>query len=99
MRSCPEGAQNRLKHRKNVVDLKLFLDTAPLESACIKSLGEPKSIARGERYLLVITECFKKLVWTVLLCRATAKEITKQLVNHCVFSYGPLIDIIADKGR
>lgn len=55
--------------------------------------------ARVLRYLLVIRDCFTKLLRTVNLSSVTTAEVSKQFVNHWVFSYGPSIGLIAYNGR
>lgn len=50
------------------------------------------------QYLVVITECFTKLVRTISLSGVTAAEVTKQFVNHWVLPYSSTLDLISDNG-
>ena len=85
VRNCPECARNRIKLRKNTGELTLFPANAPLESVFIDLLGELTRTPRGNRYLLIITDRFTKLVRTVPLKGISAAAVTQAFVTHWVF--------------
>ena len=98
-RNCVHCAKERVKLRKKTKRLKLFPATAPLESISIDLLGDLIRTPRGNRWLLVITDRFSKLVRTVPLKRITAAEIAKAFVHHWVFVYGPPLSVLEDNGK
>ncbi len=98
-RRCPTCARNRIKLRRNTTQLKLFPATSPLEAVAIDILGELIKTARGNQYLLVISDRFTKLTKTVPLRTQSATEVAKAFVNEWVFNYGPPSDLLADNGK
>ena len=98
VRNCPDCAKNRLKLRRNASTLKLFPALSPLESVSLDLLGELIRTPRGNRFLLVITDRFSKLVRSIPLKRITAYEVAKAFVTHWIFIYGPPRDVLTDNG-
>lgn len=76
----------------------LFPPKAPLEFISIDILGELIKTKRNNRYLLVITDRFSKLVRTVRLKKITAAAVAIAFVNHWVFVYGPPVHLLSDNG-
>ena len=97
-RSCTDCARNNVKLRRYSKNLSLFPARAPLEFIAIDILGELIKTARGNRFLLVITDRFSKLVRTVPLKRITARAVAQAFVTHWVFSYGPSVILLSDNG-
>ena len=93
VRNCVECAKERVKLRHKTKSLKLLPAKAPLESISIDLLGELIRTPRGNRWLLVITDRFSKLVRTVPLKRITAATVAKAFVHHWVFVYGPPLTV------
>ena len=54
---------------------------------------------RGNRYMLVISDRFSKLIWTVPLKKIAASEVAKPFVRHRVFPYGAPIWLLSDNGK
>ena len=99
VRRCSTCAKNRMKLRQHVQQLQLFPASGPLESVAIDILGELIKTARGNQYLLVISDRFTKLTKTVPLKGQSAAEVAKAFVDHWVFNYGPPSDLLADNGK
>lgn len=78
--------------------MKLFPAIEAFEMVAIDNLGELLRSSRGNRYILVITDRFSKLVQTAPLKRITAAEIAKAFVNNWVFVYGPPKKLLSDNG-
>ena len=97
-RRCPTCARNRIKLRKNTTELQLFPATAPLESVAIDVLGELIQTARGNQYILVISDRFTKLTKTVPMKGLSASEVAKHFVNEWVFNYGAPKELLSDNG-
>lgn len=70
-----------------------------MKSVCVDILGDLIGTPRGNRYLMVITDRFTKLVRTVLIKGVSTAEIAKQFGKNWVFTYGPPTELIADNGR
>lgn len=96
---CATCARNRVKLWKKKKPLKLFPAKAPLEYVSIDILGELIRSKRGNRYLLVITDRFSKLVKTVPLKRITAPVIARAFIHHWVYYYGPPDNLLSDNGK
>ena len=98
-RKCPTCAKNRLKLRRNVNQLKLFPAKSPLESVARDVFGELVKTARGNQYLLVITDRFTKLTKTVPMKSVSASDLAKAFVNEWIFVYGPPAHVLSDNGK
>ena len=98
VRNCAECAKNRLKLKRSASTLKLFPATAPLESISLDILGELIRTPRGNRFILVMTDRYSKLVPAIPLKRITAYEIAGAFVSYWIFTYGPPLDVLTDNG-
>ena len=99
VRNCTECARERVKLRKHTKKLKLFPATAPLESISIDLLGDLITTKRNNRWLLVITDRFSKLVRTVPLKNVTAITVAEAFTKHWIFVYGPPVSVLSDNGK
>lgn len=98
-RNCTECARERVRLRKNAKELRLFTPTAPLEFVAIDILGNLIETKRGNRFLLVISDRYSKLVRTVPLKKISAADIALAFVHHWVFVYGPPVKLLSDNGK
>lgn len=99
VRNCVACTEERVKLRKVTKELQLFPARAPLEFISMDLLGELITTPRKNRWLLVITDRFTKLVCTVPLRRVSAAAVAKAFVHHWVFVYGPPLKVLADNGK
>ena len=99
VKRCPTCAKNRFKLRKSVKELQLFAASAPLESVSIDVLGELLKTARGNQYLLVISDRFTKLTKSIPFKGVSAAEAAKAFVNEWVLNYGTPKEILSDNGK
>ncbi|CDF38075.1 unnamed protein product [Chondrus crispus] len=97
-KNCAACARERVKFRKNTKEMKLFTPKAPLEFVAIDILGELITTKRGNRYILVISDRYSKLVRTVPLKKISAAHIAQAFVHHWVFVYGPPFKLLSDNG-
>lgn len=74
-------------------NLKLFTSTAPLGYVTIDILGALIATKRGNRYLLVISDTYSKLVCTVPLKRINAAQVAHAFIYHWAFVYGPPVKL------
>ncbi|CDF35613.1 unnamed protein product [Chondrus crispus] len=97
-KNCATCARERVKLRRNTKQMKLFTPKAPLEFVAIDILGELITTKRGNRYILVISDRYSKLVRTVPLKKISAAHIAQAFVHHWVFVYGPPVKLLSDNG-
>lgn len=86
---CTNWALNRIKRRKNPVQLHLFLETAQMSSVFIDILGEFVRTQRENEYLLLITDYYTKMMRTVPIKGISAAEVVRHFVHYWLLSYGP----------
>ena len=95
---CAACAREGVKLKKNTKKMKLLPPNAPLEFVAIDILGELITTRRGNRYILVISDRYSKLVRTLPLQKITAAHIAQAFVHHWVFVYGPPLRLLPDNG-
>lgn len=98
VRGCPDCASARIKFRKHNSEMKLFPPSAPLEYVAIDILGELPKTKRKNKYLLIISDRFSKLVRTVPMKRITAAAVAEAFVRDWTFVYGPPVYLLSDNG-
>ena len=96
--TCADCAKARIKLRKRYSKMKLFPASAPLEYVAIDIQGELPRTRRKNRYLLVVSNRFTKLVRTVPLNKITAAAVAEALTRHWAFVYGPPVYLLSDSG-
>ena len=99
VRNCVSCARNRVKLRRHAKQLQLFPAGGPLEFVSIDILGPLVRTARGNRYLLVISDRYTKLTRTVPLPRVTASVVARAFATHWLFTYGPPALLLSDNGK
>ena len=98
-KNCVQCARNRVRLRQHQKELRLFPASSPLEFVAIDLLGELIKTPRGNRFLLVISDRFSKLVRTVPMKTITAEAVAKAFVTHWVMAYGPPVWLLSDNGK
>lgn len=83
---------------KNVAYLQFFTAKASVELV-LHILGEVIKTARGNEYLLAITDRFNKLMKTVLLNAQVQQKSQEWFSNYWGLKDGPLEHLIADNGK
>lgn len=78
--------------------LKLFPPAAPLKDVAMDLLGELLMTPRGNRYIIVITYRFSKLVRVIALANCRAIDVAKAFTRDWVFLYGPPVTVLTDNG-
>ena len=95
-KNCTACARERVKLRKNTKEMKLFTPNAPLGVFAIDIPGELVTTKRDNRYILVISDRYSKLVRTVPLEKITAAHIAPAFVHHWLLIYGPPARLLSD---
>lgn len=65
----------------------------------IDILGEVETISRNNKYFLVISHCFSKLVRVVLHRAVTVECVAKANVIHWLMAYGPPRILFLENGK
>jgi transposase InsO family protein len=91
-------AKNRFTERKRTSFLKLFPADGPLEFVDMDILGPLPKTEHGNRFLLVISDRFSKLIRTVPLRFITALIVAKAFCGAWLFSYGHPRYLMTDNG-
>jgi len=86
---CTTCAQNRLALRRHTTPLTLFQATEPLTELSVDIFGPIPAFKKGNRFILVITDCFAKLTKCVALRRITAMSVASAIIDAWVSAYGP----------
>ncbi len=98
VRKCSTCAKNRIKLRQRSNPLRLFPPAGPLESVAIDIFGPLLKTARGNQYLLMITDRYSKLTKSVPMKTMSAEAVAITFTNEWALTYGPPADILADNG-
>lgn len=69
--------------------MKLFPDNKPLSSISINIPGKLIRTKLGNRFLLLITDQFTKLTWTIPINIITPTAVAHAFLRHWVLVYGP----------
>ena len=95
-RSCVRNRGTLHKHQKF---LKLFPASGPLEFVAMDILGPLPKSHRGNRFILVITDRFTKLVRTVVLRDTKSATLAAAFLEHWVYAYGAPIYLLTDNAQ
>ena len=98
VKQCSSCAKERLSLRKHSRFLKLFPAERPLECVSIDILGPLPRSFNGNKYLVVITDRYSKLVQTVPLRTINAWNVAKVFCDHWVFVFGRPKYVLSDNG-
>lgn len=92
---CPEPGEAPLDYQAgNPVSSR-----SPLEFVAIDLFWPPFTTRRGNKFLLVITARFSKIVRTVPLTSITAFAVAHAFVTHMTFAYSSYIVVLSDNGK
>ena len=97
--ACEGCAKNPIKERHHSNYLKLFPAAKPLEFLCMDILGPLPKTKPGNRYLLVMTDRFSKLMRTTLFRTFSMTSVARAFCNHLVFAYVPPALVLTDRGQ
>lgn len=95
-RSCAKVKGVQYGHRKY---LRLFPASGPLEFVAMVILSPLPKSARGNLYILVITDRFSKLAQCTPLRTTTAVVVAKAFLERRVYVYGGPRYLLTDNGK
>lgn len=79
-------------------EIQAFPAAGPLEFIAMDILGPiPRSI-HGNRFILVITDRFSKLIHAVPLMAASATDVAMAFLIHWIYQYGLLLYLLTENG-
>jgi transposase InsO family protein len=79
--------------------LQIFNIEAPFERVQVDILGPLPLTLEGNRYLLVIVDCFTKWIEAFPLRNIRAKTVAETFVNQVVSRHGVPLELHTDQGR
>jgi hypothetical protein len=95
VRRCPNCAAKRLKRGpKRSVPLTIFPPDRPLEFFSMDVLGPLPITARGNRFVLCLTDRFSKMSIAVPMANQTASTVAQALVDHWIAVFGIPLTIL-----
>ena len=98
VRKCSTCAKNRIKLRQRSNPLQLFPPAGPLESVAIDVFGPLLVTARGNQYLLMISDRYSKLTKSVPMKSISAEAVARAFTDEWALTYGPPKDLLSDNG-
>lgn len=98
VRAWKKCAQKRVKLWKYSTPMKLFLEIRTIPFVEIDLISELIRIRSGNRFNLVITELFIKIVWKISLKKIMENAVGRVFVHSSVFVYGPPVVVLSDNG-
>lgn len=96
VRYCSKCSKERVLSHKLPTHLQLFPTTASLEDIAMDLFGALVTTTCGNRYILIITDSFSKLVRVISSLNTKAINIAKVFNRDWVFVYGPPLKILSD---
>lgn len=96
VRNCHSFARHRVKLRKHLNRLELFLATRPFKAGTIYILGPLPSTLSGKQFLLVIKDRFTKLTKVSALRKITDGVVNVAFYEVWVFKYGLPVSLLLD---
>jgi len=84
--------------RRHTTPLTLFQATEPLTELSVDIFGPIPASKKGNRFILVITDRFAKLIKCVALRRITAMSMASAIIDAWVSAYGSPDRILSDQG-
>jgi len=96
--SCASCDRNRTVPRQRTAMLKLFPATDPFASTSMDRIGPLTETKSGTVFLLIIIDCFSKLVRAVPLAGITATDVSSVFFRDWISVYWPPGTVLTDNG-
>lgn len=98
-RTCESCIAKKGPSGKGKSPLQIFNVGAPFERVEMDILGPLPQTISGNRYLLVVTDCFTKWVEAIPLKNIRAKKVAEAFVSHVVSRHGVPLELHTDQGK
>ncbi|MCG7877680.1 MAG: RNase H-like domain-containing protein, partial [Candidatus Thiodiazotropha endolucinida] len=99
IKSCDSCTARKLSRKKNKAPLGQYLVGEPMERVALDILGPLPLSKSGNRYILVIADCFTKWTESVAIPNQEAKTVAEAFVNHFVCRFGVPLQLHSDQGK
>ncbi len=99
VRTCNRCATRKLIKGKNKAPLGQYHVGEPMERVAIDILGPLPVTESGNRYVLVMIDCFTKWTECAPLPNQEAQTVAKPFVNQFVSRFGTPLQLHSDQGR
>lgn len=99
VKSCDSCTARKLSKKKNRAPLGQYLVGEPMERVSIDILGPLPISKAGNRYILVMADCFTKWTECVPVPNQEAKTIAEAFVNNFVCRFGVPLQLHSDQGK
>lgn len=97
--SCDNCAARKQSKKKNHAPLGSYHVGEPMERVAVDILGPLPLTRRGNKYVLVMVDCFTKWTEAVALPDQEATTIARAFVDTIVCHFGAPLQIHSDQGR
>ena len=97
-RKCDKCGARKTPPGKSRAPLRSYLVGAPMERIQIDVMGPLPQTPRGNKYILVVCDCFTKWTEAYALPNQESETITKKFVDEFVCRYGAPLQIHSDQG-
>lgn len=98
-RSCEECVAKAGPSDKGKHPMQIYNSGAPFERLQADILGPFPRSTKGNRYLLVVTDCFTKWVEAIPLSNMRANTVAEALLNEVICRHGVPLELHTDQGR
>ncbi len=99
IKRCDSCAASKSPSRKPKGPLGDMSVGAPLDRLATDILGPLPVTARGNKYILVVTDCFSKWVEIFAIPNQTAEVWANLILNEVIARYGCPLELHSDQGR
>lgn len=97
--NCTQCAWNWVAMQRQQKPMRHFSATLPLEFVVIDTLGKLIRTTQRNKYLLIISNLFSKLLRTVSLLSISAETIARAFVINWMLVYGPSKWLLSNNGN
>ena len=98
-RKCDKCAARKPSNQRNRAPLGQYVVGEPMERVAVDILGPLPVTEHGNRYILVLVDCFTKWTEAYAIPDQASLTITRVIVNECISRFGVPLQLHSDQGR
>jgi hypothetical protein len=98
-RKCDKCAARKPSKQRNRAPLGQYLAGEPMERVAVDILGPLPVTEHGNRYILVLADCFTKWTEAYAIPDQESLTITRVIVNEFISRFGVPLQLHSDQGR
>lgn len=99
VKSCDSCTARKLSRNRNRAPLGQYLVGEPMERVSIDILGPLPLSKAGNKYILVMTDCFTKWTESVAIPNQEARTVAEAFVSNFVCHFGAPLQLHSDQGK